>query len=74
MGAMGGQAKEKKTLLGQILLAQGALTQAQLDKALNLQSTGRRLGRILVEMGVVTEGQLARALAQQWKRPPNTAH
>ena len=54
--------------IGRILLAQGALTQAQLDSALELQqSTGRRLGRILVETGVVTGGQLARALTARWK-------
>ncbi len=62
----------EKPLIGQILLAQGVLSKAQLDKALELQqSTGGRLGRILVKMGVVTEGQLARALAQQWKTPPS---
>ena len=71
-GVVSGGGGKEKPLIGQILLAQGVLSQAQLDKALELQhSTGGRLGRILVKMGVVTEGQLARALAQQWKTPPS---
>jgi MSHA biogenesis protein MshE len=56
--------------LGELLLAQGVLTQAQLDSALNERKrSGRRLGRILVEDGIATEEAIARALAVQLHIP-----
>ena len=56
--------------LGELLLTQGVLTQAQLDSALNERKrSGRRLGRILVEDGIATEEAIARALAVQLHIP-----
>jgi type IV pilus assembly protein PilB len=55
--------------VGQILLTQGAVTQEQLQQALEIQrQSGGQLSRILVKMGAVSEAQLARALARQWGR------
>src|SRR6267154_2047410 len=52
--------------LGELLVAQGVLTPAQLEGALNERKrSGRRLGRILVEDGIATEEAIARALAVQ---------
>jgi len=52
--------------IGEILVAQGAVTREQLAQALDIQrQSGGRLGRVLVEMGVLGERQLARAVAQQ---------
>lgn len=53
--------------LGDLMLAAGLLTEAQLQSALALQSSRRQpLGRILVEEGYVTAVQLYRKLAEQW--------
>ncbi|MDO8107799.1 ATPase, T2SS/T4P/T4SS family [Isoptericola sp. b441] len=52
--------------LGDILLDNGLLTEAQLMAALDEQVIrGQSLGRVLVEMGTVTEAQLVKALAAQ---------
>ena len=52
--------------LGEILLEEGLVTEAQLLSALDEQMTaGSSLGRTLVELGVLTEGQLVQALAAQ---------
>lgn len=57
----------KREPIGEILLAQGILTQEQLAQALEIQrQSGGWLGRILVDMGIVSERQLARTLAQHW--------
>ncbi|WP_205687439.1 GspE/PulE family protein [Cellulomonas endophytica] len=54
------------TLLGELLVRNGALSEGTLDESLDQQqATGRRLGALLTEMGVVTERDLARALAEQ---------
>jgi adsorption protein B len=50
--------------LGQILIAQGALNQEQLEAGLQ-RSGRRRLGRTLLDEGVISSGQLAAALAEQ---------
>jgi MSHA biogenesis protein MshE len=56
--------------LGELLVAQGVLTPAQLDSALNERKrSGRRLGRILVEDGIATEEAIAQALAVQLHIP-----
>src|SRR6266404_5136492 len=56
--------------LGELLVAQGVLTPAQLEGALNERKrSGRRLGRILVEDGIATEEAIARALAVQLHIP-----
>lgn len=52
--------------LGEILLDEGLVTEAQLMAALDEQMVrGQSLGRTLVEIGVLTEGQLVAALARQ---------
>lgn len=52
--------------LGEILIAEGVLTEQQLMEAIDEQrARGQTLGRTLVERGMVSEPQLVRALAQQ---------
>ena len=52
--------------LGQILLDEGLLTDAQLKYALAEQRVrGQSLGRTLVEIGALTDAQLVGALAMQ---------
>ncbi|WP_066588679.1 GspE/PulE family protein [Cellulomonas timonensis] len=52
--------------LGEILLDEGLVTEAQLIAALDEQNNrGQSMGRTLVEIGVLTEGQLVSALARQ---------
>jgi type IV pilus assembly protein PilB len=59
-----------KKQIGQILLEQGLVTQAQLDQALSVQkSTGERIGAILIELGFVKERDVLRAYAQQLNLP-----
>jgi type IV pilus assembly protein PilB len=52
--------------LGEILIAEGVLTEQQLMEAIDEQlARGQTLGRTLVERGTVTEPQLVAALAKQ---------
>ena len=52
--------------LGEILLEDGLVSEAQLLAALDEQMTrGQSLGRTLVELGMISEGQLVKALAAQ---------
>jgi type IV pilus assembly protein PilB len=52
--------------LGEILLEEGLVSEAQLLAALDeTMTSGSSLGRILVEIGVLSEGQLVQALATQ---------
>jgi len=53
--------------IGQILLAQGLITQQQLDEALAIQKTNstEKLGRILVDLGYVKDEDVLRAYAEQ---------
>ncbi len=52
--------------LGEVLLDEGLVTEAQLLAALDEQTAmGTSLGRTLVELGMLTEAQLVRALAAQ---------
>jgi hypothetical protein len=53
--------------LGRVLVAEGLLTEAQVDNALfEGTQTGERLGEVVVRRGLLTEEQLAKALADQW--------
>ena len=59
-------------LIGQMLIAQKAMSDADLQRALSEQSTaagGQRLGAILVRQGVVSETTLYEALARQLGLP-----
>jgi type IV pilus assembly protein PilB len=52
--------------LGQVLLARGALSEAELEDALQVQHvTGRRLGEIVVQRGYVTTQELVAAVIDQ---------
>src|SRR5207249_2916969 len=52
--------------LGEMLLSEGLITQAQLDAALKAQAErGLPIGQLLVELGAVTEAVLSGALARQ---------
>jgi len=51
--------------LGQLLVAEAAISEAQLTLALGEQTrTNEKLGAVLVRLGVIDEGQLATALAR----------
>lgn len=52
--------------LGQVLLLQGRITQAQLEKALRLQATTHQpIGEALISLGHLTQNQLKQALNKQ---------
>ena len=52
--------------IGDLLVKSGAITQAQLEQALALQSTtGERLGEVLQNHGFITEKQLIDTLMSQ---------
>ncbi|MBR1932042.1 MAG: Flp pilus assembly complex ATPase component TadA [Lachnospiraceae bacterium] len=56
----------KKMRLGDILVTDGVLTDAQLTKALGAQKgSGKRLGEVLVDSGMLTEEEIVRALSRQ---------
>ena len=58
--------RPEKVRLGEILIRQKLLSEAQLQFSLGEQKrTGRKLGRIFVEHGFVTEEQISWALAKQ---------
>lgn len=59
-------ARPEKVRLGDLLIAQGLLTNEQLSVALEQQKkSGRKLGRVFIESGYVTEESIAKALAKQ---------
>ncbi|MFA9441072.1 cyclic di-3',5'-guanylate-activated glycosyltransferase NrfB [Uliginosibacterium sp. sgz301328] len=62
--SVGGENRARRPL-GSILVEQGAITEAQLQKALTHASRGLRLGAWLVHEGVITAEQLAAAVAVQ---------
>lgn len=56
----------KKIRIGDALIQEGLITEAQLKKALELQKgSGRKLGETLIDAGMVTEEQIARMLSKQ---------
>src|SRR5690606_30251101 len=55
----------KKARLGEALVAQGVITQEQLDRALNEQKdSGQLLGEMLVEQNVIGAATLVHTLAK----------
>ncbi len=63
-------ARPEKIRLGELLVRQKLLSEAQLQLALEEQKkSGRKLGRFLVENGLVTEDQIAEAIAKQLDIP-----
>ena len=64
----------KKMLLGEILIQDGAITQKQLEEAIEYQKKNQGLiGIILIKLGYITEKQLHRALIKQTQQTTNTA-
>jgi MSHA biogenesis protein MshE len=60
----------KKIRLGDLLVQNGLLTEAQLQQALAHQKqTGRKLGRTLVDMGLIPETSLLEFLSRQLQLP-----
>ncbi len=59
-----------KMRIGEMLLAQGYITEEQLSKALETQkSSGKRLGRTLVDLGYMPEERLIEILSRQFEVP-----
>jgi MSHA biogenesis protein MshE len=59
-------ARPEKIRLGEILIQQKLMSEAQLQFALAEQKrTGRKLGRLFVENGFVSEDQISQAMARQ---------
>jgi cellulose synthase/poly-beta-1,6-N-acetylglucosamine synthase-like glycosyltransferase len=57
--------------IGDLLVANGVLTDADIDDALREQRrTGSRLGEVLLHSGVISETELITALAEQLEMPP----
>jgi len=60
----------RRVLIGELLLADGAINREQLVAALREhRATGESLGRILIGKGIVDEDQLARVLGKQLNMP-----
>lgn len=59
-----------KMRIGEMLIAQGYITEDQLNKALETQkTTGKRLGRTLVDLGFMPEERLIEILSRQFEVP-----
>jgi len=62
--------KEKYLRLGELLLKEGIISQAQLEKAISVQrQEGGRLGEILVKLGILKEDQTIAILSKQLNIP-----
>lgn len=62
--------KEKYLRLGELLVKEGIITQAQLDHAIRVQrQEGGRLGEIMVRLGMLREDQAVAALGKQLNIP-----
>jgi MSHA biogenesis protein MshE len=62
--------RPEKIRLGDVLVAQKAVSQDQLRTALELQKkSGRKLGRVLVEQGFVNDEQICEAISRQLNIP-----
>ncbi len=62
--------RPEKIRLGDVLVAQKAISQDQLKIALEQQKkSGRRLGRVLVEQGFVNDEQICEAISRQLNIP-----
>lgn len=62
--------KEKYLRLGELLVQEGLINSAQLEKAITMQrSEGGRLGEILIKSGMVKEDQMVAVLGKQLNIP-----
>jgi type IV pilus assembly protein PilB len=58
--------REKYLKLGELLIKEGLITQAELEKAINFQRReGGRLGEIIIKLGLAREEQIIRILGKQ---------
>jgi type IV pilus assembly protein PilB len=58
--------REKYLKLGELLIKEGLITEAELEKAINYQrQQGGRLGEIIIKLGIVREEQIIRVLGKQ---------
>jgi len=63
-------AREKYLKLGELLIKEGLLTDAELEKAINFQrQEGGRLGEIIVKLGLIKEDEIVRVLGKQMGIP-----
>jgi exopolysaccharide biosynthesis polyprenyl glycosylphosphotransferase len=68
MSGNANQARQDGTLLCEILVRNGSVSQEKVDEAIMLQEErGGQIGRILVQLGACTEDAIARALIEQLK-------
>ncbi len=64
------QPQQKKKRLGQMLLAEGLVTELQLERALREQKgSGNRLGKVLRDLGYVNEEGIIKVLGKQMNIP-----
>lgn len=62
--------QQQKIRIGDLLIAEGAITEHQLQSALAKQKeSGQRLGRVLTDLGFVDEDQMLTILSQQLEIP-----
>ena len=65
----------KGSLLCEVLLRNGSVTQENIDRAIAIQEErGGQIGRILVSLGACTEEAIARGLVEQLKVRKNTGY
>ena len=57
----------RRMKLGELLVSQGLVARAHLDRALELKDDKKRLGALLVEMGAIDAVSLRRAIEEQIK-------
>ena len=68
---------QRERLLGEILVANGAVAEDAVSEALGLMQDGesdRRIGEVLVALGHLRSGDLAAALAEQYGLPLHELH
>lgn len=57
--------------LGEILIKEGFISEAQLQEAIKAQAKERgRIGEVLIKLGILSEQDLISALGTQLKNPP----
>jgi len=62
--------RPKRLRLGDLLIAEGAITQEQFEQAYAEQKrSGKRLGKVLIELGHIAEDQLHQLLSKQLRVP-----
>ncbi len=63
-------AKERYLKLGELLIKEGLINDAQLEKAISVQrQDGGRLGEVIVKLGLVKEDQMVSAVGKQLNIP-----